>query len=341
MKAQKISMKSNVTLKVILGLLFFSLFVALFRYWDQFVIATTDLHTTLHGMLTMHIDFVSSDPLQYGSLLVALSFAYGVFHAVGPGHGKAVIITYLGTHKESMRKGIFISLAAATLQAIVAIALVSILAITLKFNLEEVQNYGSDVAVVSYVLITLLGTMLIATSIHRLKKLRVSNDSGSHHHHHNEVHDHEHHHDHSHSHTHKNSHDHGSGCSCKHTHVPEENESKWQTLTVIMSMGFRPCSGAIVVLIYAHLVDVYFYGVLATLMVGLGTGLSISIIAITAQYARSWLERFATASNSVGIYSNPSVSHYIRFIGGAFLAVLGWSLYKASTTLATHQHLLS
>ena len=214
-------MKSVPLTKVVLCILF----AAIYIIWKDFVIAITDFDNALHSMLTKHIDFISSDPLQYASLLVAVSF----------------------------------------------------LSITLKFNLAEVQKYGSDVAVVSYVLITLLGTVLIATSAHRLKKLRVSNDNAAHHHHNEE-------------------HDHGSECSCKHTHVLGENESKWKAL-----------------------------------MMGLGTGLSISMISIAAQYARYWLEHFATVSNSIGTYSNPSVSHYIRFIGGSFLVVLDWSLYKAST----------
>ena len=106
------------------------------------MVAIVDLHKTLHYMLTVHINAVSNNALQYGGVLIALSFAYGIFHAVGPGHGKTVIVTYLGTHKESMWNGILISLSAAILQAVIAIALVSILAIVLKLNLAEVQHYG-------------------------------------------------------------------------------------------------------------------------------------------------------------------------------------------------------
>ena len=197
----------------------------------------------------------------------------------------------------------------------------------------------NEVAIVSYVLVIFcLGRCWLSASIYRINKLRHSRKHADHHHSsHSDEKEHLHQHSHSHSHGHSNGHE--SGCGCSHTHVQEENQSVWRTLTVILSMGFRPCSGAIVVLIYAHLVDVYFYGVIATLMMGVGTGLSVSLIAIAAQYARSWLERFATASNKISIYSKLSISNYVRFIGGAFLVVFGWSLYSTATTITFHQHL--
>ena len=56
--------------------------------------------------------------------LLAISFAYGIFHAAGPGHGKAVISSYLVANEETARRGIVLSFASAMLQALVAVALV-------------------------------------------------------------------------------------------------------------------------------------------------------------------------------------------------------------------------
>src|SRR6202048_5233574 len=53
-------------------------------------------------------------------LLLGLSFAYGVFHAVGPGHGKAVISSYLMANQETARRGIVLSFASALMQSLVA-----------------------------------------------------------------------------------------------------------------------------------------------------------------------------------------------------------------------------
>lgn len=315
---------------------FFAAAALLYSQWNDIVAAMVGWQKTLHAMLAEHIRSVSQDAVKYGGALVALSFAYGAFHAVGPGHGKAVIVTYLGTNRESVWRGIVISLCAAMLQSIVAIVLVSALARLLKFKLADVHNYGNDIALVSYVLVMLLGVMLVATSVRRLLKARrakmkksapeslnfkpispvqglgkvtpVASPSPV------MLHA-----------------DHGPDCGCSHTHVPEENESLWQTLGVIVSMGLRPCSGAIVVLIYAHLVDVYFYGVLATFMMGVGTGLSVSAIAVATLYARAWLSRVVA---NPGAHASHMMSHYVRLAGGVVLVALGWSFYRAASLLA-------
>jgi len=320
------------TAKAMLLVLVLALGFTVYSEWGIFVLTAIEWQKSLHEMLASHISAVSQDIFTYGGALIALSFAYGVFHAVGPGHGKAVIVTYLGTNKESVRKGIFISFTAAILQSVVAITLVSALAGVLKFKLAEVHNYGNDMALVSYILVTLLGFMLVVSSVRRMikinrpiKKSNISDYSGH-------INSHEHHGHHHHAGSH------GSECGCSHAHVPEQNESIWQTVTVILSMGFRPCSGAIVVLIYAHLVDVYSYGVVATLMMGIGTGLSVSLIAIAILYARSWLERFINSfeqgdgrlQNIVSQY----FSHYVRLIGGVILIILGWRFYSVASVVS-------
>ncbi len=332
---------------VVLGVMV-ALGITIYSQWPEFVLTSVEWQKTLHAMLASHISAVSNDAIKYGSALIALSFFYGVFHAVGPGHGKAVIVTYLGTNKENMKKGIFISLAAAILQSIVAIVLVSALARLLQFKLSEVHNYGNDMTLVSYILVIFLGAMLIVTSISRLIKLRLSqkqkkaskithkpdhtkshtHNNPDHHSYHNHSHDH-------HEHSNDHDHTHGSNCGCSHAHAPKQNQSALQTLTVILSMGFRPCSGAILVLIFAHLIGVYYYGVVATLMMGIGTGITVSFIAIGTMYARSWLERFASESGRISIFTRYSVSTYIRLIGGTILVFLGWSFFNAASVITS------
>src|SRR5213593_1229066 len=63
--------------------------------------------------------------------LLGISFAYGIFHAAGPGHGKAVISSYLVANEETWRRGIVLSFASALLQAFMAVAIVGIAAVLL------------------------------------------------------------------------------------------------------------------------------------------------------------------------------------------------------------------
>ncbi len=305
------------------------LVILVYWQWNALMSQVIEWQRSFHAQLASHISAVAKDTATYGWALIALSFAYGVFHAVGPGHGKAVIATYLGTHRESVAKGIGISMASALLQSIVAIALVSILAKMLSFRFADIDNYGEDMALVSYVLVMLLGLVLSVSAIRRFFHLkrstklaqRVANTRDDQH----QVkhHDHE----------HKHEHDSVAGsCGCQHAHVPVADQSWWHTLAVVFSIGIRPCSGAIVVLIYAHLVGVFHYGVAATLFMGLGTGLSVSAIALGSQYARHWLESMLATSGGGGHGSvNPAViSISIRLAGGAILILMGWGLYQTA-----------
>ncbi|MFT6904220.1 MAG: nickel/cobalt exporter [Oleiphilaceae bacterium] len=140
---------------VALTCLIVGLGIFVYSQWETFVLSTIEWQKTLHTMLASLIGNVSENPSQYGRALVAMSFGYSVFHAVGPGHGKAVIVTYLGTNNESIRKGVFISFSAAILQSLIAIVLVNVLARLLNFQLTDVHNYGTDMALVSYVLVPL------------------------------------------------------------------------------------------------------------------------------------------------------------------------------------------
>ena len=56
--------------------------------------------------------------------LIGLSFAYGVFHAAGPGHGKAVISSYMIANETALKRGMVISFLSALLQGVAAILLV-------------------------------------------------------------------------------------------------------------------------------------------------------------------------------------------------------------------------
>ena len=89
-----------------------------------------------------------------GLWLVALSFGYGVFHAVGPGHGKAVIASYLVATGDTRRRAVLLSIAASLLQAVVAIAVVSVAVILFNTTAAAVTRVTSDIALFSYALVS-------------------------------------------------------------------------------------------------------------------------------------------------------------------------------------------
>lgn len=309
------------------------MFVAVaYSHWHQLIVHIVEWQKSFHTLLAKHINAVAEDASSYGWTLIALSFGYGVFHAIGPGHGKAVIVTYLGTHRESLAKGVGISMAAALLQAAIAIALVSVLARILQFKFADINHYGDNITLVSYVLVMLLGLLLLGTSLHRLLAARrAAKLAKPGHHDHDHHHDH-HHHDHDHHHHH--SHEESTGCDCNHAYVHNPDQSWLQTVAVVMSMGLRPCAGAIIVLIYAHLTGVFYYGVLATVMMGIGTGLSVSAIALGTQFARNWFENIVADSAHAHPQTTYAIMIYVRLVGGILLVLIGWSLYNTATQVS-------
>ncbi len=93
--------------------------------------------------------------------LLGVSFLYGIFHAAGPGHGKAVISSYLVANEETWRRGIVLSFASAFLQAFVAVALVGVAAVILNATARQMCDAGRVIELASYALIALLGARLI------------------------------------------------------------------------------------------------------------------------------------------------------------------------------------
>src|SRR5208282_3657893 len=92
--------------------------------------------------------------------LMGISFLYGIFHAAGPGHGKAVISSYLLVNEETWRRGVALSFASAMLQALTAVALVTIAAVLLGATAKMMGDTVRVIEVASYALIVLLGARL-------------------------------------------------------------------------------------------------------------------------------------------------------------------------------------
>src|SRR3984893_18345434 len=151
--------------------------------------------------------------------LLGLSFLYGIFHAAGPGHGKAVISSYVVANEETWVRGVVLSFASALLQAIVAVAIVGVAALLLHASASTMNSAVNWIETVSYALIILVGIRLLWVKgrafIAALRELgRPTGAVGaavtpapSAHDHHDHGHDHEH--DQSHEHCDHHDHDHG------------------------------------------------------------------------------------------------------------------------------------
>ena len=293
--------------------------------------------------------------------LMGLSFLYGIFHAAGPGHGKAVISSYLVANEETWVRGVVLSFLSALMQAIVAIAVVGVAAVLLHATAATMNGAVNWIETLSYTLIIVVGLRLLWVKgrafIAALRDLgrptaavgaavtpaEVAHDHSDHGHDH--AHDHAHcdHHDHDHAHAHAaapadvshgnhdhahhdhahHDHDHDDASAWGHAHAPEPEElagpGGWRRgLTAIVAVGLRPCSGAILVLVFALAQGLFWVGAASTFVMGLGTFITVAMIATIAVGARSWAQRVAGARSSYGTLAMRGIE------AGAAVVIIGF-----------------
>jgi ABC-type nickel/cobalt efflux system permease component RcnA len=274
--------------------------------------------------------------------LFGIAFLYGIFHAAGPGHGKAVISSYMVANEETWRRGVVLSFASAMLQAVVAVAIVGIAAGLLNATARQMCDAERVIEIASYALIALLGARLVwvkgrgfvsaargSTTRGTDRPLAPAGAAVTHDHH---GHDH-HRHDHAHgacSHDHHHHHDgDGHASAWGHAHGPEPEDlagpGGWKRgLAAIVAVGLRPCSGAILVLVFALAQGLLWAGVVATFVMGLGTAITVAAIATLAVGAKSLAKQFASSPSGYGMLALRGIE-----VGAAVLVLLFGALLLA------------
>ena len=93
--------------------------------------------------------------------LVGLGLAYGVAHAAGPGHGKAVLASYMLANETSLKRGAAMALMAALLQALIAIALVGAAGFVFNATASQMNDAADWIDLASYCSIAAVGAWLV------------------------------------------------------------------------------------------------------------------------------------------------------------------------------------
>lgn len=223
--------------------------------------------------------------------LALVSFLYGIFHAAGPGHGKAVISAYLFANERQLKRGIQLAFLSSFFQAMTAIILVSGLLLIADTVFRSAQSMTRTLELLSYALVAALGLYLLWRALsHAVPRRRAGSvgaaavEDYTHHAHHREDH-----------------HDHGPDCGCGHEHIPAASrlDGEWsitRALSIALAVGIRPCAGAIVVLVFAAASGIYLAGIGATFAMALGTAITVSAIAILAVTSRGLALRLTGGS---------------------------------------------
>ncbi|MFT3688860.1 nickel/cobalt transporter [Paenirhodobacter sp.] len=179
---------------------------------------------------------------------LALCFTHGFVHALGPGHGKAVIAAYAAASPASLRRLSALAALSSLAQAAVAVLLVYAVVWLFDGARERVEGLAGVIEPLSLVLIAALGLMLAWRGARRLAGGRA--------------------------HGHDHAHEHGHDCGCGHSHAPDPAAvtADWRTsAALILGVALRPCTSALFLLILTARLDLDLLGILGAFVMGLGT----------------------------------------------------------------------
>ncbi|MDB5473822.1 MAG: hypothetical protein JWP99_1125 [Devosia sp.] len=248
-------------------------------------------------------------------LLGGLSFLYGVFHAAGPGHGKVVISSYVLANETQLRRGVTLSVLSALLQSLVAIGFVLIAAGILGVTSIAMGEAANWIGIASYAMVALLGLWLIARKVFGWGHVHGETRDLAHKAH-THLHSDGHHHGHDHDHHH-------------HAHIvtPEASVGNWrEQLSVVLAVGLRPCSGALVVLVFALSQGLLAAGIAAVLLMGAGTAITVAALATAAVAAKGLARRVAGVDNPL----TATIVWWLELVSAVAVFMFGVLLLLAS-----------
>jgi nickel/cobalt transporter (NicO) family protein len=263
----------------------------LFAWQRQFQLAMTE-----------HLHDISAGGSWATWSLIAASFVYGVLHAAGPGHGKAVLSAYLLTQRAAVRRGVGLAFAASFCQGLVALAIVYGLVFLTGLVMSETQAVIRWVERASYALVVAIGVWLVWRALPGLvDPVRTAAEDHCH-----------------------------DGHRHQHGHAPfpaaDERNGLLAMPALVLSIGLRPCSGAVIVLVFAQSVGVPWAGVAAVAAISLGTGLAVATLAFLAVNVRDWAGRMSWLESQAAI----RFACGIGLLGGLAIGGVGLSLLSAS-----------
>ena len=273
---------------------------------------------------------------QPGALagLLGLCFAYGFFHAAGPGHGKLLIGGYGLTNGATARRLSLIALLSSLGQAVTAILLVRAGIALLDWSRETMTATAETVfAPASWAAVGLIGLWLVLRAARRVWRSWRAGQRGADGHDHARAHAHDHGHDHGHDHHH---HGHAEGAceACGHRHGPTLDEVSAlsglrDAALLIGAIAIRPCTGALFLLIITWRMGLVAQGIAGCFAMALGTASVTVAVALAATLLRRGaLERMTGALPGAG--ARNLVGAVIEVSAGAIIAIVSLSLFLNS-----------
>lgn len=312
-----------VAILLLLGVSMFFCFPFLFSQTISWQIA-------FNQAISGHLHQIKQSPIQAGLGLIVMSFLYGILHALGPGHGKFVIASYLSTHQTKLKTSMKLTLVSSFMQGMVAVIATSIIIVGLRLSSQYFKLSQLWLERSAFILMFLLGGYWIyqsavavylnsqqnkknrsAVKIYTIKPITKNTP-----------------------HPFQPACQHKADCRCGHQHLPNSQQLSQATdfksrFFVVLTIGMRPCSGAIFILFLSYMLDLYKWGIIAAIAMAIGTGITLSLFALLVQYARHTAIRLGNWYLSVK--EMPYAEMLVKFIAGIIVVFFAVTLFYGTT----------
>lgn len=224
--------------------------------------------------------------------LSSLGFLYGILHAIGPGHGKAIIATFTLSQPTARRQTLAIAIGGALMQGVSAILWVALAMGLLHLLMPDAVNHSHWLNRANAALIIAIGAYILYR--HRPRRRHDAHCACGHHDHH-------------------------------HHDAPATSAlSPW---AAIIAIGIRPCSGAVISLAAAWSWSLIGAGIAMTLAIACGTALTIATIAMLCYHGRQHLARRLTHDGARLV----RLTRTLALAGGLILILLGALLWQSDS----------
>jgi ABC-type nickel/cobalt efflux system permease component RcnA len=237
----------------------------------------------------------SSSALLIG---IGLAFLYGVVHALGPGHGKLVVVSYFLSREARVGRGLLMGLQIALFHVLSAMIVVALADLVLRRAFGGAPAEVAGVRLFSYGLIALIGGVMLVQAIRRSRQRRAGIEAD--------------------------------GCcgvhAGAHDHGGRDTREQAQQGALSLGVGLVPCTGAVLILLYAVANDILFAGMLLVAAIAAGMAMTMGGLGILSVVAR----RMVASRVEAGAGGNGRLAAVTDYAGALAIMTIGAGLFWAT-----------
>ncbi|SON52623.1 nickel/cobalt transporter [Vibrio tapetis] len=285
---------NSIVLRLMTVIVIFLTYI-LWHYWPELLLQAIHWQRDLNSQLSDLLYDIQENKSHAWSTFIVVSFGYGILHSMGPGHGKVIVATYLMTQPSNAKSSLYITVLSSILQAVVAIALVTTLLAVFQSSMREIHSHAEVVMKLSYFCVALLGFTLCYKALRKL--VFVKREKGL---------------------QQQASNTQNGSCT---------DSSYREKAAIILAIGLRPCTGAIMILLFANMVGLYWVGIVSALIMAIGTCITTSCIALMTLSGKKVVLGYMKHSTKPVRSNLPQV---FKLVGGILVAAFGILLMQST-----------